>query len=198
MTTFATRQDVLDFYGATDEQHLDKRVYKATECGAWAKFDTRFVKTGTKPVAYTAVIQKGINGVYILSVAEGCEPAPPADNPEALFGLPQLVKSFLNLDANKPKANRSLISAQEFDDLRSWGTLTVKDESPIRKIVTFIIEVDTGDTQDGFLIGSIVEGSEAECTPHFLPFPFTGEDLDNAVQALETQADELWNEANAE
>jgi len=45
----------------------------------------------------------------------------------------------------------------------------------------------------GVSVSSIVEGAEA-CTPvHALLYPFTGEAWDGAVQAVEDEAKEIWD-----
>lgn len=50
----------------------------------------------------------------------------------------------------------------------------------------------------GVLIGSIVEGSDAEVQPELLRWPFTQDDLDRAVRNIDEEADRLWHEANDE
>lgn len=48
----------------------------------------------------------------------------------------------------------------------------------------------------GITLGSIVEGSDAEVWPVVLRYPFTADDYDAAISAIEDQADELWTAAN--
>jgi hypothetical protein len=50
----------------------------------------------------------------------------------------------------------------------------------------------------GVRIGSIVEGSDAECGTHTLTYPFTAEAYEAAMAEIEAQADELWRAANDE
>lgn len=50
----------------------------------------------------------------------------------------------------------------------------------------------------GILIGSIVEGSDAEVQPETLLWPFTAEQLDLAVKNIDEEAGRLWEEANGE
>jgi hypothetical protein len=47
-------------------------------------------------------------------------------------------------------------------------------------------------------IGSIVEGSDAECVPVTLSWPFPHAELEQAIEDIEAQADMLWREANEE
>lgn len=49
---------------------------------------------------------------------------------------------------------------------------------------------------DGIRIGSIVEGSQAECTPFELSYPFTVNELKAEMKNLEEEHDRLWKEAN--
>ena len=51
---------------------------------------------------------------------------------------------------------------------------------------------------DGVHIGSIVEGSEVDCQAYNLKYPFTDKEFDDRIKDIETQADELWKEANEE
>lgn len=48
----------------------------------------------------------------------------------------------------------------------------------------------------GILIGSIVEGSDAEVSPLELLFPFTQEQFEHAVNDVDAEADRLWQEAH--
>lgn len=54
-------------------------------------------------------------------------------------------------------------------------------------------------TETGLAVGSIVEGSEADCTTHELKW--TGEEnvgawLEKALDEIEMEAEQLWQEAN--
>lgn len=48
------------------------------------------------------------------------------------------------------------------------------------------------------LIGSVVEGSDAEVQPLWLKFPFTQEQLQHAVKDVDAEADRMWREANGQ
>jgi len=50
----------------------------------------------------------------------------------------------------------------------------------------------------GISVGSIVEGSDAEVGPVRLYFPFTNEQLWDAVQEINDEACAFWDEANVE
>ncbi len=46
------------------------------------------------------------------------------------------------------------------------------------------------------LVGSIVEGSDVDCQTIRLKLPTTGEELGNALEAVEEEAAQIWNEWN--
>jgi|6_EtaG_2_1085325.scaffolds.fasta_scaffold00081_34 hypothetical protein len=48
------------------------------------------------------------------------------------------------------------------------------------------------------LVGSIVEGSHVDCQTIRLKLPTTGEELGNALDAVEEEAAQIWNEWNKE
>jgi hypothetical protein len=51
-------------------------------------------------------------------------------------------------------------------------------------------------TDKKVLLGSIVEGSDAEITAPPLKFPFTMDEFEKTLQFVEDEADMLWHEAN--
>jgi len=52
---------------------------------------------------------------------------------------------------------------------------------------------------NGVAIGSIVEGSDCDCQTHRIEWAkITEESLNEAIAAIEDEAEELWNEANGE
>lgn len=63
------------------------------------------------------------------------------------------------------------------------------------------VQAGAGDTPpvvNRVRVGSIVEGADTECQTHTLEFPFSLEDFWNTVQAVEDEAEEIWNEWNEE
>lgn len=51
-------------------------------------------------------------------------------------------------------------------------------------------------TSDGITIGSIVEGIDATAEEQVLSYPFTSEELEDAISAVEDDAERLWNETH--
>lgn len=50
----------------------------------------------------------------------------------------------------------------------------------------------------GIMVGSIVEGSDVDCEPFELLYPFGISDYDRFLEELEWEADVLWKKANPE
>ena len=50
----------------------------------------------------------------------------------------------------------------------------------------------------GIVVGSIVEGSDVDCTPIELRFPFTMKEFSDACDSIEGEADQIWHEWNDE
>ena len=46
------------------------------------------------------------------------------------------------------------------------------------------------------LVGSIVEGSDVDCTTHKLKLPTTSKEFEDAMKAVEEEAEEIWREWN--
>lgn len=46
------------------------------------------------------------------------------------------------------------------------------------------------------LLGSIVEGADADTQTHELEFPFTSRNLNDVLDAIEVEADAIWHEWN--
>jgi hypothetical protein len=51
---------------------------------------------------------------------------------------------------------------------------------------------------DSVLVGSIVEGADFGTATYRLRYPFTMEDFDARIQAIEVEADAIWQWANLE
>ena len=53
--------------------------------------------------------------------------------------------------------------------------------------------------KEGVAIGSIVEGSDADCETHRIKWgDITADSLQKAIDAIEEEAEELWEEANGD
>jgi hypothetical protein len=53
--------------------------------------------------------------------------------------------------------------------------------------------------ENGIAIGSIVEGSDCDCETHIIEWALvTSDEIQKAIDAIEAEAEELWEEANCE
>ena len=60
------------------------------------------------------------------------------------------------------------------------------------------ITCETGPKGYSCMVGSIVEGSDADCTPVRLYFPFQSRELEAALDQIEDEALTIWEELNSE
>ncbi|MCU0613257.1 MAG: hypothetical protein MUE60_15915 [Candidatus Eisenbacteria bacterium] len=65
-----TKQDVLDWLGADSEESAARAIYKATECGAWIRFEDDGIALGSIVEGSDAEV-----GPYHLKYADDFEPA---------------------------------------------------------------------------------------------------------------------------
>jgi len=71
---------------------------------------------------------------------------------------------------------------------------TVGHESPH---IEEFNDAPTCENVTGIVVGSIVEGADAECTPVELPFPFSMEEFSKACSSIEDEAEAIWYEWNS-
>ena len=193
--TFTCREDVLRYFGAKDEAQFSKAIYKSTSCGAWAKFEKWSEFVCKEKETWTARFTKGINGIHLVggwaSSTTSMTEFIPQDK------LPSDVRLYCGLENDTSKTSLTDEDWQNFepDKLKD---LIVINESPICKLLTFTFERDKMENREGLVLGSIVEGSDAEVTPERLAFPFTDKDFDQAIKNIEFEADMLWKEANGD
>lgn len=57
----------------------------------------------------------------------------------------------------------------------------------------YVAEVDPPDKPKALLLSSIVEGVDDGTEIHYLPYPFTIDQFQDALQAVEDEAKEIWN-----
>ena len=85
----------------------------------------------------------------------------------------------------------------KFTDCGAW--VTEETEKRVDYESPHIEEFNDAPTCEhvtGIVVGSIVEGADAECTPVELPFPFSMEEFSKACNSIEDEAKEIWNEWN--
>ena len=155
------------------KRSLSRRVYKDTECGAWATFGM----PGERAVSHESQTWTGryakIDGVWemLLPLRDGvpCEAST----------MPQAAKEYFWPSDLQPS---------DLDDLaKGAASLTL----------TETIRVPVMAPHAGsFVVGSIVEGSDAEVPPETVFLPCSPEDIDRAIAGVNDEACRLWDEAN--
>lgn len=179
--TIQTPEQVAAHFGAdfdaaqTAEQNnarLSRRIYKDTECGAWAEVVRQDI-THREQQEWTARYTKVESAWQLLSLVRD------GDAVEFSVHGGQVREYFFPTG----------IDMSEFLDGEAKGAadLTLTD--------TVEIKVKTGE-EWVFRCGSIVEGVDAEVMPEEVVLPCVPSDLDRAVKAVEDAAKSLWNETH--
>lgn len=197
--------DLFKLFGVDSEARLSRRLYKDTECGAWAKLvPPGKRKVGTRRETWTARVTNSIVGPKCFYVRKK------GGKTMSSIEAPMEVQTYMTMGSSLPfkkgdAQTLQLISWEGICDLSPEGQVRDPHRANLLKVtrrgstvyVTFEVPVAVMEAHDGgVLIGSIVEGSDAEVMPEELIFPFTEEELDRAVQNVEDDADMLWREAN--
>ena len=156
------------------KRSLSRRVYKDTECGAWATFGM----PGERAVSHESQTWTGryakIDGVWeMLAPLRDGVPCEASTMPQAAkeYFWPSTVQSDLN----------------ELADGAASLTLTETIRVPVM-----------APHAGSFVVGSIVEGSDAEVPPETVFLPCSPEDIDRAIAGVNDEACRLWDEANGE
>lgn len=157
---------------AENGARLSRRIYKDTECGAWADFMRRDI-THCERQEWAARYAK-VDGVWqLLSLTHADKPA------EFSVHNGQVREYFFPTG----------IDMSEFLDCAAKGA------ADLMLTETVEVKVKTGE-EWVFRCGSIVEGIDAEVMPEEVVLPCTPADLDGAVKAVEDEADRLWRETH--
>jgi hypothetical protein len=186
MKTFRNRQDVLQYFGVDDEKGLSRAIYKSTDCGAWAAFET--IKTSELPEVWVAHIRRSITGPRLISARRKGERSTDRAS------LPAYVMDYLTVSQDSPKidlTNEELLALKPNGD--DMLKVTIRNHD-LDVWVTF--QVKRPVLRDGIAVGSIVEGTDAEVWPEHLTFPFTYDDLDRAIGNVDKAANDIWNETH--
>jgi hypothetical protein len=174
-------------------RRLSRRVYKDTDCGAWAKVSERTVAIGTSKRRWTALLTEVGQSVRVeharmehgkkVSVAE----------------LPKVVRQYLCLgdDLSNDIMDIGETSAELIEGLeRDHIPHAQVNRSPHQWRVHFHCDTPKAYKQVFVVeIGSIVEGTDAELHEE-TELPCSSEQLDAMVKAVEDAADEVWKDTH--
>lgn len=200
-TIFNNLNEFADFYGSKpDEESLSRMIYKGTQCGAWLKvFTTAEVATKER---WAALLAPEGDHVRVDSV-KPIKSILDIDNHRdwlTLKDAPEEVKVFLSLegDSNIVQGISGGWKGLE-EQVEYIKNSELNKDMKIRLHLTqlsFYVNIKKTVEKPGIEVGSIVEGSDADCTPFTLYFPFTEQDFDDHIADLETEANEIWHEWN--
>jgi len=206
MKTYNTLKDLLTPYGEDiAPRYFGKMLYKNTGCGPW----TSFIVEESPEVLhkYRVVIQVDSSGrLYSESSLSADQWQLLGFDDLCVFALAEQDWSMKEyVDLLKKYASRS-----QNQELRIYAwflsnevlTLILHVTYPAKKFSVYYEDEmawEGGDWENhctGIKIGSIVEGSDVCVDPWVLLFPFTSDDLDEAVQSINTEADFYWKRDN--
>ena len=188
-----TIEDLFGHYGepvsgdpAVDQERLSRRVYRDTDCGAWAVvIPPGKREVGTRREVWTAYITPSIVGPRVGRVRrKGCAGIPANKAPD-------YVRGYLLLDEhNSIPLTYEQVGALATDD--NTDILRVTDTGKGMIKVVFCVQAPITKThRGGLILGSIVEGSDVEIKMELF-FPFTKGTLKGAIQSIEEEADFYW------
>lgn len=192
---FNNLKDLAEYWGCDPtEESLSRAVYKGTECGAWLKVETQILVQ--KPQRWVALIASTSSGVRV-DLAKQIKSILDIGNHRDWLSIeqaPEQVKLFLGLGENN-----IMEGIHNYDHLAELVKSDHLKDNDVRLKLTqlsFKVNIPEQEDKPGITIGSIVEGSDADCTPFTLYFPFTSQELEDNLRELEDQANEMWHEAN--
>lgn len=183
MSDIKTIEDVFEHFYATWEPESDlkrnndllsRRLYKDTNCGAWATtYPPGERKVGSVKETWTCEYRK-VDGLWERGLLS--------------FNGDRVIDS---------KAPRAVIDYfwPEDCDLQAFLQDYSKGRSSFE--MTETIDVPVMAKHNGyFLVGSIVEGTDAEITASPVYLPCKAEDLDCAVRYVEDEASLVWEQTH--
>lgn len=156
---------------------LSRRVYKSTDCGAWARFEEPGLRSSGSERWICSCRFYKLDGVWTRGNLE-------RDGVAVEWStVPAEVRDYFWIDGG--------VGVGEWLDETYPGRVDVTCEATV--------DVRTWEPHGGvFVIGSIVEGSDAEVWPIEVYLPCEEEEIDRAISDVESEADRLWREANAD
>ena len=185
-----TIQDVANHLGAAHptNESVSRRVYKDTDCGAWAEVKEQPKVRADHPSTFRAVFHRAITGWMLVRVYRG-------GHPLALGNLPARLREYLNLDSRNVSGD-DLSGVTVGDDIVRVSKSGFAD---YKLVITFRLAAPVcgpAGTELVFRVGSIVEGTDAEVFPETVVLPCTGAQIDKAIACVESAADDIWQETH--
>ena len=168
--------DVCAHFEASEvtNESLSRRVYKNTSCGAWAKVIER-PRLETREETW-GVRYANIDGWTVVSASRD-------GTAVELSALPKNVADYFLIGAE-----HQAIRTNSLPDL-------AKGDSAYTATEKLVGEYPVG-VESVFLVGSIVEGTDAEVQAEEVVLPADESAVDAAVQAVEDGATEIWTDTH--
>jgi hypothetical protein len=162
---------------------LDRRIYKDTGCGAWAKVSQPGTRaTGSHKESWTCYFRK-VDGIWERGMF--------SFNGDRVIDskVPRAVLEYF-----WPPFD-SIVPPVTDNGMQEFLTLEAKGRSSFELTDTVDVPVMVAH-QGMFLVGSIVEGTDAEIDADPVYLPCSEDDLDAAVKYVEDEATSIWNETH--
>lgn len=202
-------------------ESLSRRVYKSTDCGAWAAaIAPGWVPSGRRHTRVSVLGMPSLRGWTIHAIRL---------NGRAVFDIGKRYTGPTGTELGTPKVDRMVpqevlayVQAQE-ERLPVWGRKVYTCDQDASECLrrTLHDQEGKGDGftvdrfrawervrfelpvtnlvfrgQGGVTVGSIVEGTEACTQTHELLFPFTEKTWWDTLDQVEKEADSIWNETH--
>ncbi len=100
-------------------------------------------------------------------------------------------------EAALDECKSTLCSLYEIDPATEWNEVRTRVRIAVFKYTNCGAWVNFRDAPN-ITLGSTVEGSDVDCTPITLSWPFVKQDWWNALSEIEGEADFIWHEWNEE
>ena len=193
-----TPQDVADMFGADTPEGISRRVYKGTNCGAWAEVVERVEeRVEEREETWTAEFRcLPSGGTRVTHVrkrgrAQICT-----------CSAPQEIRDFLALPC--VHFTNSTLTADELKNINPpdpgvCGTKRIWWRAPDVAYITFVTKVKRASPNRWlwkFRVGSIVEGCDQEIDVEEVFLPCAAQDIHDAIQAVEDEAKAIWNDTH--
>lgn len=183
--------DLCTYTGYDTLRGLSKWAYRNTDCGAWLQ--TACELRSTRQEEWTATIMPTILGPRVISLRRrGCRTVYTGRHPETGEGhdaVPVEVMDFLHMD----ECGQTRLTREEYDRIGEDANSSILRVWQHRygKRVRFRVSVD--EYAPCVNIGSIVEGVDECPETRTLFYPFTSEELESALSAVDSEAADIWN-----
>ena len=216
VSQYRNLQQLLDAHGAENPYHFGRNLYKYTGCGPWTVFilskesardEVENIVLACDPITHKAKVESGNPSPDTLQTL--CLDDPTRTCAEWTWEVycEKLDKFIAEHGKEIQRAYRpnSRMELVKKSIARRW----IRVSRHVPETTKDFYYEDFGRDKDGkphtfdysrcigIKVGSIVEGSDVEIGPRELLFPFSGKDLDAAIQGIDDEASFYWDRDNS-